>query len=109
MCGKCVGVYLDGAHFHGLAGIGVDGFMAAAPVNGERGAKVRVHHPFVDRDCEHWVWCLQCVKAASVLDWNGVAWKILSCVLGGLMVMWYWSMFRVLYMLYTVCLNRLMY
>ena len=95
MCGKRVGVYLDGAHFHGLArigAVGIDGFMAAAPVNGERGAKVRVHHPFVDRGCEPWEWCLHCEKAGSVLDWKG-----------GALDMWPWSKVRALNPSYPKC------
>ncbi len=103
---ECVGVYLNGAHFHGLAGIGVvgvDGFIAAGLVKGQTGAKVMVQHPFVDRDCEHWEWCLLCEKAAPVLDWKGGAWKCPSCGLGGAMDMWPWSKVRALNPSYPEC------
>jgi hypothetical protein len=76
----------------GIGAVGVDGFMAATPGNGERSAKVRVHHPFVDRGCEPWEWCLHCEKAGPVLDWKG-----------GALDMWPWSKVRALNPSYPKC------
>jgi hypothetical protein len=76
---------------------------AAGLVKGQRGAGVRVQHPLVDRDCEHWEWCLLCEKAGPVLDWKGGAWKCPSCGLGGALDMWPWSKVRALNPSYPEC------